>query len=180
MYTAAGGAGPSNPQNRTWLIAGAAAIIALIAVALILSTQGGNDDPNQGADPTDQSTPDGSDDSTPPDDDGDTGDLGGLGDLGVGALEALPGDDWGDAAQAQFVEDCSTVFATAAEQIGGATFDTGAVCGCMYDDISASGVSLADFNAMWTGENSDLSGAAFDAYSSAANTCAIEGIDTGT
>ena len=173
-----GPGGPPNPQNRTWLIAGIAAVVALLAVAILATRGGGDDDPTEATDdPSDQTTDDSTDDSTDDTTDDTEPDL--SGDLtSFGSFEPLPGEDWGDEAQAQFKSDCEAVFGQTAEDMG-VELDEAGICGCMYDKVAASGVSLADFNTMWAGEDMDTSSEAFQAFNTASSECAIEGLPTG-
>jgi len=161
-------------------VAAAAVLVAVAAVTGLLLTRG--DDEQAGDDPD---TPGQSTDTTldpdPPDETTsttvdplgdilggiDTGDL----DLDTGSgepLAPLPGDDWNPDARVQFVEDCQPSVAATASITGA---DPAALCGCAYDDISASGVSFADFNEQWAAEDIDTTTPAAQALQSAFLTC---------
>jgi len=167
-------------SKRAWLVAAAAVLVAVAAVTGLLLTRG--DDEQAGDDPD---TPGQSTDTTldpdPPDETTsttvdplgdilggiDTGDL----DLDTGSgepLAPLPGDDWNPDARVQFVEDCQPSVAATASITGA---DPAALCGCAYDDISASGVSFADFNEQWAAEDIDTTTPAAQALQSAFLTC---------
>jgi actin-like ATPase involved in cell morphogenesis len=177
------GGGPSNPQadqNRNWIIGGAVAIAVLLLIAIIVATQGGGDDNNpdeatdnttEVTDPTDDTTDDTATDDTVP------GDVTGGLDLSEITLSELPGDDWGDEAQAQFQSDCELVVDAAAEEFGeGLTFDSPEICGCTYDDVSTSGITLADFNEMWTASEVNPSSEAGAAFTTSLQTCMMSSL----
>jgi actin-like ATPase involved in cell morphogenesis len=144
--------------GRAWWVAAAAVVVAVAAVTALLVTRGDGDpeEGDLGGGQTTETTG-GTDTTEPPDQTTSTSDplggidLGGLGtDTGSGEpLEPLPGDDWNPDARVQFVEECQGLTASAAAITGA---DPSALCGCAYDDIAASGLSLAEFNEMWAAE----------------------------
>ncbi|HEV7762826.1 MAG TPA: Hsp70 family protein [Acidimicrobiales bacterium] len=175
--TPSGGAPASGAGfNRVWLVAAAAALVAVVAVAaLIANTGGGGDDEANNGDPSSTTTDPGTTSSSTTDPTGTTLDptdiLGGI-DIGTGTGEPqdpLPGDDWSDAARAQFLEDCQPgIEATAA--ITGA--DPATTCGCMYDGVSTSDVSFAEFNEFWVSDPVDSTSPAGVAFTNITIGCA--------
>jgi hypothetical protein len=99
----------------------------------------------------------------------DPGSLGGLGETTADEVPApLPGDDWSDAARAQFVDDCVTGIATEIAAVGG---DPAQLCGCVYDDVSTSS-DFAAFNEQWSSPDFDPSSAVGQDLTSALWSCA--------
>jgi hypothetical protein len=142
-------------------VAALAALVVLGGGAGLAALAGG-DDPETATTDDPQDDPSGSDDGDGDGDDGGTtrttpstggvvDDPGGSGSSGSAIPDPLPGDDWSDAARAQFVDDCSTGIAA---QLAVAAGDPVAVCGCVYDDVSTSS-DFAAFNEQWTAEDFD-------------------------
>jgi hypothetical protein len=78
----------------------------------------------------------------------DPGAPGGLGGDSAVQLEPLPGSDWSEQARVRFVDDCTTHLGANMSAVGA---DPSDVCGCIYDDVSATS-DFAAFNEQWTGE----------------------------
>jgi hypothetical protein len=65
----------------------------------------------------------------------------------------LPGDDWSDAARAQFVGDCQSELG---DELGLAGTDPETGCACIYDDASADPTWTFDaFDAVWSDDDVD-------------------------
>lgn len=93
-------------------------------------------------------------------------------------LDALPGDDWGPAAQAQFLEDCVAEGAMGlGTSLGLTTATPEEICGCIYDEVSASGIDLDEFNEGWidpTFEDRPVGDPTRQVLTSATTTCAMQ------
>ena len=187
--------GASAARSRA-LVGAVAAIVVLAAVLAGLSaTRGGSDDPQTAA--GDHAADESGNEATPDprtsgetsattgptgDTDGsggvDPGGLGALGGLGsLGGLEVadlptpspMPGDDWSDAARAQFVADCAPGLGGQASALGS---DPESLCGCVYDDVS-SRTDFATFNAVWSSDEFDPNSEMGQALTSAMMTCMV-------
>ena len=72
---------------------------------------------------------------------------------GSGDILPLPGDDWSDAARAQFLVDCEAHLGNFLD-VGG--LDNEATCGCVYDEASSDPAWTFDsFNATWSADDVD-------------------------
>jgi molecular chaperone DnaK len=70
-----------------------------------------------------------------------------------GGVSPLPGDDWSDAARAQFVGDCQSELG---DELGLAGTDPETGCACIYDDASADPTWTFDaFDAVWSDDDVD-------------------------
>jgi molecular chaperone DnaK len=172
--------GPSSRARGMWLVAGVAALV----VSLAASTQidGLQAEDAAAKDDRDRET---TTTTTGSDGDGDDG-----GETTTSTTEASSGSGevaeplpaWGPEARDQFVEVCvnTDMMETAADIIasmdpGGATVDD--LCGCMYEDISTSGVDIGTFNEAWTSEDVrqlDPSHPGRSAMEQAATSCAAQ------
>lgn len=63
--------------------------------------------------------------------------------------------------------------------LGGFGVDAEDVCGCMYDDMSTSGLTFEEFNEAWTAADVDPSDPATQALESAALGCGLASADAG-
>ena len=121
------------------IVAAAIGIVALTredgddaTTATTTTTDGGSADPTttEGSTSTTSTSGSGSDDILP-----------------------LPGDDWSDAARAQFVVDCEAHLGNFLD-VGG--LDNEATCGCVYDEASSDPAWTFDsFDATWSADDVD-------------------------
>lgn len=180
------GPGPTGPQphdvppNRRPLWAAAAAVV-LVAALVTSAAAGGlrDDDPETASTDTtdDDESKETTTSSTSGDDTTTTGvDIGDvLGtELSIGnPHEPLPGHDWSPEVRDRFVSDCEADNASLQP-----TFETAGIsltdfCGCIYDEVSQSGLDFEVFEAHW--EEPDPDSPARDALNQAGNgTCAAE------
>ena len=169
-----GGSGPYPPAPAG---PGRRALVAVLAVLLVAAgaagaqalLRDGSGGEQAGGDPTTTTGAGERTTTTTDTDDGvDSGELD-LGSSDRAAPALLPGDDWSDAARAQFVADC-------ADQLGGtaagALGELDSVCGCAYDTVSTE-VDFASFKAIWSAEDVDTSDPTFSALMNAFTTCSV-------
>ena len=180
-YGAAAPPAPAGGQNRNLVLAAAVLLVVVLGLVAILANQGGGDDdsanPGGGTTPT---SPGGTDPEDPGTTDPETPDTTDSGNTSPVSLSALPGDDWGDEASAAWGPTCESLFASASEEVGGLDGnDIAGMCGCIYDEMSTSDVSLTEFNDFITSRSLDTSSPAFDAYNTANVDCALEAIPAG-
>jgi actin-like ATPase involved in cell morphogenesis len=164
------------PSRRALGVALAALVVLAAAVSAVVvtrdrgeshATSPGGSGPSDDRRASDESTTSASSDvEVGGIDPGSPGGLGGSTAEGVPA--PLPGDDWSDAARAQFLDDCATGIATEVAAVGG---DPEQLCGCVYDDVSTSS-DFAAFNEQWSSPDFDPSSAVGQDITSALLSCA--------
>jgi molecular chaperone DnaK len=171
----AGPVGPPPPPTPTpgggrGVVIGAIAAIAVLAVVAAVALAGGGD-----GDDTAGTTSSTAGSSASTEDAGTSSTTGGVttttsGPTPVTANPPLPGDDWNPEARRAFIDGCA-----ADPSFAAVAADPAETCGCVYDEMEASGTDFDAVNEQWVLEDADPSSPGMQAMFSATTSCALGG-----
>jgi molecular chaperone DnaK len=133
-------------RTRRIIAAALAAVIVAAAIGIVALTREDGDDATTA---TTTTTGGGVEDPTTTDGSTSTTTSG----SGSADILPLPGDDWSDAARAQFLVDCEAHLGNFLD-VGG--LDNQATCGCVYDEASSDPAwTFGSFDATWSADDVD-------------------------
>lgn len=166
---------------RLWMVAGLVVLVAGFAATTQIDGLQAEDTTTADEDKTTSTTEDGSEgggtSDTTDTTDGSTTTTASGSEEGEG-LAPLPGNDWGPAAQEQFIVDCVSADSLNLGSLLGLTTATPEeICGCLYDEVSTSGIGLDAFNEGWTDptfEDRPADDPAKQVIMAASTTCAMQ------